>query len=140
MSVGRGTEAPFEILAAPWLDFGRMKSALEPVLQESNFSFQRVEVTPTRATFEGQPCVGVRFDCATEVPDRPVEFGLRVMAALRRAHPEFSLELWRKAGQLLGSKRVLNLLWNGDLDAALEIARAEGDEFRRECEGILLYK
>ncbi len=140
VSVGRGTDAPFQILAAPWLDFERMKLALDVTLDDSDFSFARIKVVPARATFEGEECVGVRFDCATDVPARPVEFGMRVMAALRRAHPDFSPQLWQKAGQLLGSKRVLDLLWGGDLDAALEIARADANKFRRERESVLLYE
>ncbi len=140
VSVGRGTPAPFQILAAPWLNYSAMHKALGGILEGSDISFERVEVTPTRATFEGEPCLGVRFDCELGIPSHPVEFGLRVMAALRRAHPDFSPELWRKAGQLLGSKRVLDALWNGDLDTALEIARADGENFKHEREVILLYK
>ncbi|RYX83444.1 DUF1343 domain-containing protein [bacterium] len=139
VSVGRGTEAPFQILAAPWLDFEAMREALEATLKGTSFSFQRVDVTPTRATFEGEACVGVRFDCSEGEPTHPVEFGLRVMAALRRAHPDFSPELWQKAGQLLGSKRILDSLWNGELNEALEITRADGERFKREREGVLLY-
>lgn len=139
LSVGRGTEAPFQILAAPWLDFARMQTSLQRDLGGTNISFERVEVVPTRATFEGQTCVGVRFDCESGVPVRPVEFGLRVMASLRRAHPDFSPELWRKAGQLLGSKRVLDLLERGDLDEALDIARADEEQFRRERTEVLIY-
>ena len=108
VSVGRGTDAPFQILAAPWLDFGRMEAALARYLEGTQIGFHLVEVVPTRATFEGEKCNGIFFG---GVPVAPVEFGMRVMAALRRAHPDFSPELWRKAGQLLGSKRVLDLLW-----------------------------
>ncbi len=139
LCVGRGTNAPFQILAAPWLNYSRMKSALDWTMNGTTFSFERVEVVPTRATFEGELCVGVRFCCEEDVPSRPVEFGLRVMAALRRAHPDFSPEQWRKAGQLLGSTRVLNSLWNGDLDGALGIARADGKQWKREREEFLLY-
>ncbi|BCM89599.1 hypothetical protein IAD21_01446 [Abditibacteriota bacterium] len=139
VSVGRGTKAPFQILAAPWLDFARMQKALEGAFENTNFSFERVEVTPTRATFEGQHCVGIRFEYEMGVPSHPVEFGLRVMAALRRAHPDFSPELWRKAGQLLGSKRVLDALWNGYLENALDIARSDSEKFKRERETVLFY-
>jgi len=140
VSVGRGTEAPFQILAAPWLDASRMQQELKGVLESENISFQTLEVTPTRATFEGERCAAIRFDCAGGFPARPVEWGMRVMAALRRAHPDFARDSWDKAGQLLGSKRVLSLLWEGDLEAALEIARAEARDFEQERRGVLLYE
>ena len=132
VGVGRGTEAPFRILCAPWLDTARMMGALEANLAGTPFSFAPIEVTPTRATFEGEPCRGIRFACDEQggVPSRPVEFGLRVMASLRRAHPDFPRDKWQKAGQLLGSARALELLWDGELDAALEIARSDAKKFR----------
>ncbi len=139
LSVGRGTGAPFQVLAAPWLDAPAMTRALEPTLRGTNISFEQLEVVPTRAAFEGELCNAIRFDCADGVPDKPVEFGMRVMASLRTAHPDFSREAWDKAGQLLGSKRVLELLWNGNLDAALEVARAQARGFEWEREGVLLY-
>jgi uncharacterized protein YbbC (DUF1343 family) len=139
LSVGRGTPAPFQILAAPWLDVKRIVNALEEALSETNITFQTLEVVPTRATFEGEKCVGVRFDCAEGIPLQPVEFGMRVMAALRRAHPDFSRESWNKAEQLLGSKRVLELLWNGQLDGALEIARSDARDFERARREFLIY-
>lgn len=139
LSVGRGTRAPFQILAAPWLDAAKMARALEQTLSDTGITCEPLEVTPTRATFEGQNCIGFRFDCAEEVPVRPVEFGMRVMTALRQAHPDFSREAWGKAGQLLGSKRVLGLLWDGEWDAALESARLDARSFERERREFLLY-
>ena len=140
VSVGRGTEVPFQILAAPWLDAKAMEKALEVTLAGTEFSVEAVQVTPTRATFENEPCIGIRFDSSEGVPHRPVEFGMRVMAALRRAHPDFSPELWRKAGQLLGSKRVLDLLWHGELDAAIEISRVDAEKFRETRREFLIYQ
>jgi len=140
VSVGRGTEAPFQILAAPWLDASRMQHELEAVFQGEDFRFQTLEVTPTRATFKGERCAAIRFDCAGGFPPRPVELGMRVMVALRRAHPDFSRASWDKAGPLLGSKRVLDSLWDGDLEAALGISRAEAKGFEIERREFLLYE
>jgi len=139
VSVGRGTPAPFQILAAPWLDASRMMAELKVALQGEEIFWEALEVTPTRATFEGQRCAAIRFNCAGGFPARPVEFGMRVMAALRRAHPDFSRESWEKAGQLLGSKRVLGMLWEGDLEAALEKSRADARDFERARREFSLY-
>lgn len=135
VSVGRGTDAPFRILGAP--DF-RVEAFLAAFESSENISARAVEFTPSRATFEGERCVGVRFECAN-LPNRPVEFGLRVMHALRASHPDFDLAKWNRAGKLLGSQAVLDALWDGDLEFALEKSRRDALAFREARREFLLY-
>ncbi|PQV63934.1 putative conserved protein YbbC, DUF1343 family [Abditibacterium utsteinense] len=139
LSVGRGTKAPFQILGSPnfrakaFLDaFDASDNALE------NIAARAIEFTPTRATFAGQTCAGVRFSCKN-FPARPVEFGLRAMHALLVSHPDFPRDNWDLAGKLVGSQSVLQALWNGDLSWALEKANADAAEFRRQRAEFLIY-
>lgn len=133
LCVGRGTDAPFQILASPDFDsrtFLMMWNGPEPV--------EAVEIVPAHAVFAGETCRGVRF--GGEAPLKPVAFGLRVMATLRASHPLFPREQWQKAGQLLGSREILELLWNGELDSALALARRDAEHFREERENFLNYR
>ena len=131
--VGRGTEAPFQIVAAP--DF----PAAEFVARWKNnaISVSVVEVTPAHAKFAGQKCAGVRFDGAT--PVAPVAFGLEVMATLRASFPPWPRADFDKAAQLVGSRAVMDALWNGDLASALAIARMDGNAWKDERASYLIY-
>ena len=133
--VGRGTDAPFQILAAPAFEAANFLSRWEKM--GDDIQANAVEVVPTHGLFAGQNCRGVRF--AGEAPASPVEFGLRVMATLRASHPDWPRADFDKAAALVGSRAVMNALWNGALDEALEIARADGNKWEAERAEYLIY-
>jgi uncharacterized protein YbbC (DUF1343 family) len=135
VSVGRGTDAPFQILGAP--DF-ESQSFLKQ-FEGAEIEATSIEFTPSHAVFEGELCHGIRFSCPEGVPNRPVEFGMRVMAALRASHPDFPREKWDKAAGLLGSREILNWLWDGEIESALEKSRRDAEVFRKQREPFLIY-
>ena len=139
VSVGRGTDAPFQILAAPWLDSQKFLENWLQMPETDDFQTEFLEVVPTRATFEGEKCRAVRFSNSEGAPKNPVAFGLQVMATLRQTHPDFSRELWNKSAQLVGSRAVLDAIWDGKIETALEIARRDAQKFRIERESVLIY-
>ncbi len=137
-SVGRGTDAPFQILAAPELD---TQSFLN---HWSGFEGVRVsaeEVVPAHAKFAGEKCQALRFSGENEdaAPEAIAEFGLTVMATLRASQSNLEREDWNKSSQLIGSNQIVEDLWNGDLAAAIEKARLDAANFRKEREPFLLY-
>ena len=138
VSVGRGTDAPFQILAAPWLRPLEFIGAMPTI---SGLICEEVEVTPTHAVFAEEKCRGVRFSFVDEDHDisNPVAFGLCALSALRRSHPEFLRESWDKAAPLVGSRAVLEKLWNDDLDSVLEEAKRDAETFRRQRAPFLIY-
>lgn len=135
VSVGRGTHAPFQILGSP--DF-HVEEFLRAFVSSEDINTRPIEFTPTHATFAGEKCVGVEFDCV-HLPQRPVEFGLRVMHAFRASHPDFPHDNWNRAGKLIGSQATLDALWNGDFHSALEKADADAAQFREERAPFLIY-
>lgn len=135
LSVGRGTPAPFQILGSPGFQSEAFLNAFE---SGGNITARAISFTPARATFEGQPCAGVRFSCES-LPEKPVEFGLRVMHAFRASHRDFARDNWNLAGKLVGSQTVLDALWNGDLNWVLEKSRADVAQFRQERAEFLIY-
>ena len=74
LSVGRGTERPFEWIGAPWLDGRKMAAALT---QESlpGVRFVPVNLTPNASTFKGQACNGVQIIVDDWKTFRPVHTG-----------------------------------------------------------------
>lgn len=131
--VGRGTEAPFQILAAP--DFPAEKFVAH--WQNGEIAASLIEVTPTHAKFANESCRGVRFD--GEPPAAPVAFGLEVMATLRGCYSDWPRADFDKAAQLVGSRAVMDALWNGDLASALALARMDANAWKIEREPFLIY-
>ena len=85
LSVGRGTDSPFEQIGAPWID----GPALARELNRAGLRGLRaypVSFTPDRSRFAGQRCHGVFFIVTDRDALRPVRVGLEVAAALHRLH------------------------------------------------------
>ena len=132
--VGRGTDAPFQILAAPEFPADEfVKRWRNPAI-----SATVIETVPTHAKFAGQRCSGVRF--RGDLPDAPVAFGLEAMATLRACHPIWTRADFDKAAPLVGSRAVMDALWNEDLASALAIARMDGNAWKAERAAFTIYQ
>ena len=131
--VGRGTDAPFQILAAP--DFPAADFAAR--WRNSAIQVSEIAVVPTHAKFAGEKCRGVRF--WGDSPANPVAFGLEAIATLRATYATWPRADFDKAAQLVGSHAAMDALWNGDLAAALTIARDDGAKWKKQRAPFLLY-
>ena len=92
ISVGRGTDTPFELLGAPWIN-GRELSQYLNARQISGVRFVPVEFTPNASNYAGQQCSGVNIVLvARNALDGP-QLGIELAAALNKLYPEqFHLE------------------------------------------------
>jgi uncharacterized protein YbbC (DUF1343 family) len=92
VSEGRGTTRPFELIGAPWID-------PEPFARDLNgqalpgVHFRPALFEPTFHKHARQACGGVQIHVTDRRAFRPVETGLVVLAACRRAGP--SAFAWR---------------------------------------------
>ena len=93
LSEGRGTEEPFEIFGAPWLDVSALKARVED-LGFSSVDFEECTFTPSRSKHAGELCQGLRMKVKERDSLRPVGVMISVIAAIRKLHPE--QELWSK--------------------------------------------
>lgn len=86
VSVGRGTDMPFEIIAAPWLDD---KALLEKLAAQhiAGVEIEAVEVTPRSSVHAKKRCRGVRVRVTDVTRFEPIRTGLAIAAALREVHP-----------------------------------------------------
>lgn len=127
VSVGRGTEAPFQIIGAPWMEAKEVLAAREnwPNEVREIFSAKAIEFTPTRGEYDGVLCRGLRFDYkGAEFEEmQTVPLGLCLLSTLHATHSnEFDEEQLRKCLPLLGSSAVLKLLEAENLEAVNEIS------------------
>ena len=87
LSVGRGTETPFQQIGAPYLD----ASAITAYLAKQQFPgirFEPIHFTPSANVFSGVKCHGVRFLIADRDKLRPIDTALAIAQYLMRQHPE----------------------------------------------------
>lgn len=112
ISVGRGTDTPFELLGAPWVD-GRVLARYLNHRFLPGVRFLSVDFTPQKPyPYAGQLCHGVRILVTQrDVLDAP-ELGIEIAAALHRLYSEqFQLQ---KMHTLLVNREVLDALEAGD--------------------------
>lgn len=83
VSVGRGTERPFEQVGAPWIDGGRLAQALN-ARNLAGARFYPVRFTPARGPHAREECAGVFVVVTDRAAVRPVRLGLELAAALHR--------------------------------------------------------
>jgi uncharacterized protein YbbC (DUF1343 family)/CubicO group peptidase (beta-lactamase class C family) len=86
VSVGRGTDTPFELVGAPWIK-GRELSAYLNARGIAGVRFVPVTFTPTASNYAGQKCEGVNLVLTErDAVDGP-ELGIELAAALKKLYP-----------------------------------------------------
>jgi uncharacterized protein YbbC (DUF1343 family) len=117
ISVGRGTDTPFEQIGAPWIDGAALGAALN-ARALPGVRFYPVTFTPAAgAKLGGQVCHGVFLVVTDRERLRPVRVGLEIASALSRLHGrQFTLE---DAATLFGSKATLDRIRSGEEPAAI---------------------
>ncbi len=126
VSVGRGTDTPFEQIGAPWLDGVRLAATLNG-RNIPGIRFYPVRFTPLASKYAKEECGGVFMIVTDREALRPTRLGLELIAALSQQHPnDYKLE---NTDRLVGSQASLTRLLNGEDPAAIAASWA-GDEAR----------
>ena len=82
LSVGRGTDAPFEIFGAPWIHPRELAENLNSS-KLAGVRFIPIEFTPSSSTFAGQACGGINVEIVDRSSFDPVGTGLMIAHQLR---------------------------------------------------------
>jgi uncharacterized protein YbbC (DUF1343 family)/CubicO group peptidase (beta-lactamase class C family) len=87
LSVGRGTEQPFEIVGAPWIEPHGFAADLNG-LRLPGVTFEPVIFTPALSAdrYPNVPCSGIRMIVTNREQIRPVTVGLAIATVLRARH------------------------------------------------------
>ena len=87
VSVGRGTDTPFEIVGAPWIQGDKLAELLnERGLQ--GVRFVPLRFTPNASVFKGEQCGGVNIIVTDRAAFRPLLTGIEIALALRKLYPK----------------------------------------------------
>jgi uncharacterized protein YbbC (DUF1343 family) len=137
LSVGRGTERPFEWIGAPWLDGGKLAPVLRG-LSLPGVRFVPLQLTPTASVHKGKPCGGVQIIVDDWARFQPVRTGLAIACELRRLYPnDWQVERY---DVLLGRRATMDSLKRGDSWREIEAAwRPELRSWLERRRAFLLY-
>ncbi|MEO8056159.1 MAG: serine hydrolase, partial [Acidobacteriota bacterium] len=137
VSVGRGTDTPFEQFGAPWMDGPRVAATLN-ARGIPGVRFTAVRFTPSSSVFKGESCSGVRITLVDRNALNAVSLGFHVATALRDLHPA----AWKaeRLNRLLVNTAALARFQRGETAGEIPAAWAAGAmEFERRRAAFLLY-
>jgi uncharacterized protein YbbC (DUF1343 family)/CubicO group peptidase (beta-lactamase class C family) len=110
VSVGRGTDMPFELFGAPWINGDELALYLNN-RQIQGVRFMSVDFKPASSRFKDEICHGVQILIDDRQTLDPPALGIEIASALQRLYPnDFQLDktLW-----LIGSRDVLKAIKDG---------------------------
>ena len=138
VSVGRGTETPFELLGAPWIH-GRELAQYLNAREISGVRFVPVSFTPNASNYAGQKCEGVNIVVVERNAFDAPELGIELASALHKLYPEqFHME---RMIELLLNQRVYDALTQGvDPRRIAEDWREPLERFQEIRQKYLIYK
>jgi len=138
VSVGRGTETPFELLGAPWIH-GRELAQYLNTREISGVRFVPVSFTPSASNYAGQRCEGVNIVVVERNAFDAPELGIELASALRKLYPEqFHME---RMIELLLNPRLYDAITQGvDPRRIAEDWREPLERFQEIRQKYLIYK
>jgi uncharacterized protein YbbC (DUF1343 family) len=138
ISVGRGTDTPFELVGAPWVD-GRKLATYLNGRGLVGVRFVPVRFKPNASVFKGEECGGVNLIVTDRARFRPVRTGLEMAVALRRLYPnDWKVDSYAR---LLVNADTLERVKRADEPDEIERAWQQRlAEFRRARTRALLYR
>lgn len=136
VSVGRGTDTPFQLMGAPWIDATQLARELNsrPL---AGLRVYPVSFTPSSSRFAGEVCHGVFFVVTDRAALKPVRLGVELAHALQRLYPR-DFEVDRIAG-LFGRQMVAQLRSGLSVDAIVDTWRMAESDWRQSRREFLLY-
>lgn len=138
VSVGRGTDTPFEVVGAPWIDSVKLARRLNEQ-QLPGVTFVPIRFTPNASKFEGEPCEGVNIIITGRDEFRSVPVAFAIALALRELYPDG----WEtdRYNRLLSSDKVLKAIKDGaPLTTVEELYLPELGEFEARRKQFLIYQ
>jgi uncharacterized protein YbbC (DUF1343 family) len=138
VSVGRGTDTPFELLGAPWIK----SKDLAQYLNARNISgvrFVPITFIPSASNYSGQRCEGVNIFITERNALDSGELGIELASALHKLYPgQYHME---RMIELLGNQSVYDAVAAGQDPRRIAQDWQEAlDKFNQVRQKYLIYK
>ena len=139
ISVGRGTDTPFEVIGAPYVTNDVRFAAELNRAGLPGVRFHAVRFTPTYSTFKDKPCGGARIVITDRDALNAVDVGLTIATTMQRLYgTNFAAD---KMQVLLREPSVLAGIKSGKTAAELKASwAADLEAFKKRREPFLLYR
>jgi uncharacterized protein YbbC (DUF1343 family) len=141
LSVGRGSDAPFEQVGAPWLHTARVLEILEQD-KPSGVDFTPVAFTPVSpgdGKYADTLVVGIRLKVSSKDSYDPTLTAVRLLSAVRQAHPGQFRWIPEHFDRLAGSRRLREAITHGtDPEIATSSWREEVYAFSKRVKPYLI--
>jgi uncharacterized protein YbbC (DUF1343 family) len=138
VSVGRGTDTPFELLGAPWIK-GRELAQYLNAREIAGVRFVPTSFTPNASNYSGQRCEGVNIVLVDRSALDAPEMGVELASALRKLYPQ----QWHldKMMDILVNQSVFDAIAQGqDPRHTAQDWQERLQEFSKLREKYLIYK
>jgi uncharacterized protein YbbC (DUF1343 family) len=138
VSVGRGTDTPFELLGAPWIK-GRELAQYLNARMIASVRFVPISFTPASSNFSGQKCEGVNLVLLDRNTLDSPELGIELASSLHKLYPQdFKLD---RMGEILAQPSILDAIAQGqDPRRIAQDWQDELDGFQHMRQKYLIYK
>ena len=138
MSVGRGTDTPFEVIGAPYIDDVKLANRLN-ALGQTGVRFVPIRFTPDYSVHKDKPCGGVNIIITDRRKLRAVPLGIDIARVLHKMYPKnFPLA---KIGRLLCHPPTIESLGQGKTLSQIEaLWKADLAKFNTRRSDYLLYE
>ncbi|HLJ57853.1 MAG TPA: DUF1343 domain-containing protein [Chthonomonadaceae bacterium] len=137
VSVGRGTDTPFEHIGAPWIRERELAGALND-RGLPGVRFVPVRFTPTSSTHARAACGGINFVITERARFHPLLTGFAVAEALLRLFPQ-DWNHERYARLLVNSAAFAALVSGATAESILQRCKPDLARFEERRKPILLY-
>ena len=138
VSVGRGTDTPFEVIGAPYVDDVKLAANLNRA-NLPGIRFVPIRFTPKASVFKDKSCGGVYMAVTDRDALNAVDVGITVALTLQRLYPsDFALA---KVQTLLQDRMTIDAIREGKSPTEIKQSWASDlDEFKKRREKFLIYK
>jgi len=138
LSVGRGTDYPFEYYGAPYLDGEELAARLNSK-GIVGVKFSAVRVTPNAGPFKGQVCSGVKVEITDRNELRTTQVFVKMAIEIKRQSPQWNYHSERFADMVGSSFLIEALDQNISAEEILRVFNGKVKRFEAVRAKYLLY-
>lgn len=138
LSVGRGTDTPFEVVGAPYIDDVKLAEELNKAALPG-VAFVPIRFTPTYSVHKGKECGGVYIMLNDRKACNVVDVGLLIMKTVYRLYPkDFPVE--KPKNLLLHASTLADIKADKSLEDVRATWKMDLVDFQQRRERYLIYK